>query len=218
MHKCVRCGSVYEDNDSNILRGCASCGSIFFLYMKGPEDVTQLDAVEKNLQSKDTTLEKELVKQIERRKADIEVAKEAERIEKAEEEIEFVKEAKRKKAKEIKKGKAAKGKRVSKRFEAEPKGWKRLKKLKGPKKLTPKTMKEARKETEGELRKEVVKIGGKKFAVEELFGVETIRVPREGVYEINIDALMKNQPVIVLEKGQIYIIHLPEVFEAVEKK
>lgn len=212
MHKCVRCGSVYEDNDANILRGCASCGSIFFLYMKGPADVTQLDAVEKNLQSKDTTLEKELVRQIERRKADIEVAKEAERIEKAEEEIEFVKEAKTKKA--IKKVKAAKRKRVSRRFEAEPKGWKKLEKLKGPKK----SILKARKETERELRKEVLKIGKKKFAVEELFGVETIRVPKDGVYEINIDALMKNQPVIVLERGQIYIIHLPEVFEAVEKK
>lgn len=194
MHKCVRCGSIYEDNDSNILRGCASCGSIFFLYMKGPEGVVQLDAVERELQSKETTLEKELVKQIEKRKAEV-----------AEEEIEFVTEAKAE-AKKLKVAKKVKKAKIAKRFEKEPKGWTRLEKLKKPKKPSL------------GIRKDVVKIGRKKFAVEDLFGVETIRVPKDGVYEINIDALMKNQPVIVLERGQIYIIHLPEVFESVSKE
>jgi predicted nucleic acid-binding Zn-ribbon protein len=47
------------------------------------------------------------------------------------------------------------------------------------------------------------------------FGIETIRVPREGVYEINIDALMQKRPIIVLEKGRVYFIHLPSVFEKV---
>jgi len=48
------------------------------------------------------------------------------------------------------------------------------------------------------------------------FGIETIRVPREGVYEINIDALMQKRPIIVLEKGTVYFIHLPSVFEKVK--
>lgn len=218
MHKCVRCGSVYEDNDANILRGCTSCGAIFFLYVKGPRDVTQLDAVEKELQSKETTLEKELAKQIEKRKSEIgvevgtgagvgaeekleaEVEKEVEREAKeaaaAEiEEVEFVKEKKAKRKAKRGKAKKAKGAR---------KGPKLKIKIKAKKAVS--------------VRKDVVTIGEKKFAVEDLFGIETIRVPKDGVYEINIDALMKNQPVIVLERGQIYVIHLPEVFETVGKK
>ena len=69
MHKCVRCGNTYEDNDSSILRGCTRCSGIFFLYIKGEADARQLDAVQRELQERDTTLEKELVKQIEKRKS-----------------------------------------------------------------------------------------------------------------------------------------------------
>lgn len=49
----------------------------------------------------------------------------------------------------------------------------------------------------------------------EKFGIETLRIPREGVYEINIDALMKKRPLIIYEKGRAYIIHLPSVFAKV---
>jgi predicted nucleic acid-binding Zn-ribbon protein len=52
----------------------------------------------------------------------------------------------------------------------------------------------------------------------EKFGIETIRIPREGVYEINIKGLMQNKPLIVLEKGKIYLIHLPSIFEKVSKE
>jgi predicted nucleic acid-binding Zn-ribbon protein len=50
------------------------------------------------------------------------------------------------------------------------------------------------------------------------FGIETIRIPKEGVYEINIEALMKKRPLIILEKEKIYLIHLPSVFEKVKGK
>lgn len=50
------------------------------------------------------------------------------------------------------------------------------------------------------------------------FGVETVRIPKEGVYEINIDALMKKRPLIILERGKIYLIHLESAFEEVRKK
>jgi predicted nucleic acid-binding Zn-ribbon protein len=46
------------------------------------------------------------------------------------------------------------------------------------------------------------------------FGIETVRIPREGVYEINLDALMQKKPLIILEKGKVYFIHLPSVFES----
>ncbi|MDP7282127.1 MAG: Zn-ribbon containing protein [Candidatus Undinarchaeales archaeon] len=44
------------------------------------------------------------------------------------------------------------------------------------------------------------------------FGIETIKVKDIGIYEINLDALMKGRPVVVLSKGGSYIISLPSVF------
>ena len=133
-HKCIRCGAIYEDGDATILRGCPACGSIFFLYIKTPEDLEKVEKIEKELKERDTSLEKEIKKQIE------------------------------KKVEEEKKIKA-------------------------------------------------------KREVEEIkFGIETIRIPKEGIYEINLDALMRSRPVIVLERGKVYFVHLPSVFEEVGKK
>lgn len=134
MHKCVRCGAIYQDNDSSILRGCSKCGSIFFLYLKTPQDAVEAKEIERELEAKDTTLEKELTKKIEEEK----------------------------------------------------------------RKEVPEEKVEGRKERKIE------------------FGVETVRIPREGVYEINLDALMKKRPLIILEKGKVYFIHLPSVFEIEE--
>ncbi len=110
-HKCIRCGKLYEDKDSSLLNGC-ECGSVFFMYMKTPEEAKYIEEIESELQEKETSLEKELKKGIEKR-----------------------------------------------------------------------------------------------------FGIETIKTREEGVYEINIDALMKRKPLIILEKGKTYIIHLPSIFE-----
>lgn len=156
MHKCIRCGSTYQDNDASILRGCGGCGSIFFLYMKTTQDAQQIEEIQKELQAKDTTLEKELTKQIEERKLEVEEKKEEEKIEVVEEE-----------------------------------GFVRIK---------------------GE-EEEEVKVEKPKKRKKKKFGVETIKIPKEGVYEINIDALMKKRPLIILEKGRIYLIHLPSAFE-----
>ncbi|MEM5879631.1 MAG: Zn-ribbon containing protein [Candidatus Aenigmatarchaeota archaeon] len=138
MHKCVRCGASYQDDDSSILRGCTKCGSIFFLFLRDQQDVAQAREIEKELEAKDTTLEKEIAKKIEEKKEELEVA-----VEKSE--------------------------------------------------------KKAKKERKIE------------------FGIETVRIPREGVYEINLDALMQKKPLIILEKGKVYFIHLPSVFESKEE-
>lgn len=150
MHRCVRCGADYQDNDSSILRGCIKCGSIFFLFIKKPQDVVEMKEIEKELEARDTTLEKELIKKIEEKKE-----------EKAEE---ISKEKKVPEEKEVTEEKVEK--------------------------------KEERK-------------------IE--FGIETIRIPKEGIYEIDLDALMKKRPLVILEKGKVYFIHLPSVFE-VEKE
>ncbi len=35
MHKCLRCGKVYDDDAPELVNGC-SCGSKYFLYYKSP--------------------------------------------------------------------------------------------------------------------------------------------------------------------------------------
>jgi len=149
MHKCVRCGTVYEDNDSTILRGC-KCGSIFFLLMKTQKDADEIKQMQQELETKETTLEQELTKKIEETKAATITKKEVEK-------------------------------------ELEPV-------IAGEKRST---------------QKEVIR---KMKRARRKFGIETLQIPKEGVYEINIDALMKKRPLVILEKGQVYIIHLPSAF------
>ncbi len=168
MHKCVRCGNTFEDSDSTILRGCTGCGGIFFLYMKGPEDVQKLDAVEQDLQRKDTTLEKEIVKQIESKKTEEPVSEEKEEA--------------------------------------------------GEETVTTRVEGDYLEIVQEEVEDKPEKIKVKEKPARKRQVVETIRVPREGVYEINIDALMKSQPLIVLEKGKVYIIHLPQSFDSVKRR
>jgi predicted nucleic acid-binding Zn-ribbon protein len=61
------------------------------------------------------------------------------------------------------------------------------------------------------------KIKVKKKMRKPKFGIETVKIIREGVYEINLDALMKKRPLIIFEKGKVYFIHLPSVFEAIKE-
>jgi len=143
-HKCLKCGNTYPDNDSTILRGCTHCGSIFFLYMKTGSEAQQIKEIQKELETKNTSLEQELTKQIEVRKTEVKKAEAA-----VEKQIEKV---------------VAKGKR---------------KKIRKPK-----------------------------------FGIETVRIPREGLYEINIEGLLNKRPLIILEQGKVYFIHLPSAFES----
>jgi predicted nucleic acid-binding Zn-ribbon protein len=150
MHKCVRCGAIYEDNDASILRGC-KCGSLFFLLMKTQKDAEEIKQIQQELETKQTTLEQELTKKIEETKA-VEMVQED-----VKEEVEAVVGQKKKREK-------------------------------------------------GELVKKIEKARKK-------FGIETLKMPKEGVYEINIDALMKKKPLVILERGKVYIIHLPSAFD-----
>ena len=44
------------------------------------------------------------------------------------------------------------------------------------------------------------------------FGIETVKVKSPGVYEIDLEALMAGEPIVVLSKGGSYIISLPSAF------
>jgi len=146
-HKCLKCGNSYEDNDETILRGCTHCGSIFFLYVKTGNEEQQMKEIQKELQTKNISLEQELEKQIQVKKVEVKKAEIA--VEKQMEKV--VAKDKLKEAKKIRKPK---------------------------------------------------------------FGIETVRIPREGLYEINIEGLMNKRPIIILEQGKVYFIHLPSAFEA----
>jgi hypothetical protein len=45
--------------------------------------------------------------------------------------------------------------------------------------------------------------------------IETVKSPKDGVYEINIEALMNKKPLIIMEKEGVYFIHLPSVFDVI---
>ena len=47
--------------------------------------------------------------------------------------------------------------------------------------------------------------------------IETVTTVKEGVYKINVNALMNGQPFIIHERGKAYLIHLPSVFEKLKK-
>lgn len=200
MHRCVRCGRTYEDNDAELIRGCRICGGIFFLYMKDSSDagVRQLDAVKQELEAKNTTIENELAKEIEKRKAEGMWYAAAEASGKAGEEAAG------------RAGTAGSHVEFETVVRTKPSAMARRKRRPRPARKKAAKTKPAR--------RVIVRIGTKRFALDDIFGIETVRAPNEGVYEINIDALMKKRPVIVLERGGIYVIHLPEVFQSESSK
>jgi len=73
-HKCIRCGKLFEDGDNSLLKGCG-CGSVFFMYLKTAEDVRYMEEMELELKERETTLEMELKKGVEKQKFGIETIK-----------------------------------------------------------------------------------------------------------------------------------------------
>lgn len=55
---------------------------------------------------------------------------------------------------------------------------------------------------------------GKPKSPKPQFGIETVRNPKPGVYDINIEALLNGKPVIIFSNGKTYIIHLATAFKS----
>ena len=34
VHKCVRCGAIYDDDAEELIKGCSVCGGRYFIYMR----------------------------------------------------------------------------------------------------------------------------------------------------------------------------------------
>ncbi len=43
MHKCLKCGTIYEDGDPELIKGCSKCGSKYFLYFKTKESLKKYE-------------------------------------------------------------------------------------------------------------------------------------------------------------------------------
>jgi len=52
MHQCVRCNTLYDDPNAEILKGCAKCGGKFFFFVK-KEALKKVEEVTKNLTVED---------------------------------------------------------------------------------------------------------------------------------------------------------------------
>jgi len=72
-------------------------------------------------------------------------------------------------------------------------------------------MKKKLKEKKTTLEKEI------KRKIKKIPVIETITAIKEGVYKINVNALMNGKPLIIHEKGKAYLIHLPSVFEKLKR-
>ena len=46
MHKCLKCGAIYDDDAPELLRGCSVCGSKYFLYYKDESNIKPLSKKE----------------------------------------------------------------------------------------------------------------------------------------------------------------------------
>lgn len=47
-HQCVRCGTLYDDGDSAILKGCPKCGGKLFFYIR-KETIKEAEKATENL-------------------------------------------------------------------------------------------------------------------------------------------------------------------------
>ncbi|MBK5190469.1 MAG: hypothetical protein JJE19_03115 [Methanosarcinales archaeon] len=47
MHKCLKCGKKFERITEAMLKGCPACGGKLFLYLKGGEDISAAELVDR---------------------------------------------------------------------------------------------------------------------------------------------------------------------------
>ncbi|MCK4475847.1 MAG: hypothetical protein KAU16_03895 [Methanophagales archaeon] len=47
MHKCLKCGKKFEKLTKEMMGGCPECGGNLFLFIKGGEDISAADLVDR---------------------------------------------------------------------------------------------------------------------------------------------------------------------------
>jgi predicted nucleic acid-binding Zn-ribbon protein len=220
-HQCLKCGSVFPDGSPQILRGCPDCGGAKFFFTdssmsddersklkeKANKDIKNLiqemlvnDSipikVKKESIKKDEWVYLGSIDEKEKDKDDLKTQEEVEKkIMKSIEELKFPKEGKLKRLKF-----ASKGEKV-KPAKAEVKAQKARVKAKVKAQKAASNKEPVKKKTAKKKKKDSVAV---------------ITITDEGVYELDVEALMQHSPIIVQKDGS-YMVHLPSVFKGKKK-
>ncbi len=54
-HQCLKCGRIFEEGSSQLLRGCSDCGGNRFFFTKQPLDENERDFISKEVNRDITT-------------------------------------------------------------------------------------------------------------------------------------------------------------------
>jgi predicted nucleic acid-binding Zn-ribbon protein len=216
-HQCLKCGSVFPDGSPQILRGCPDCGGAKFFFTESSIS----DEERSQLQEKAKKDIKNLIQEI--------MVNDSIPIK--------VKEKSVKKDEWVYLGSIDEGQttkdEVKSQKEVEKKIMKSIEDLKFPKegrlkrfKFASKAKKEKALEPQEELPKPKEKIKtkkakdapAKKKADKKMKddSVAVITITDEGIYELDVEALMDHSPIIVQKDGS-YMVHLPSVFKDKKK-
>jgi predicted nucleic acid-binding Zn-ribbon protein len=206
-HQCLKCGSVFADGSPQILRGCPGCGGTRFFYTDKPITDEERNRL-KEQANKDI---KHLIQEMLTGNDTVPIRIDEESLEKEE----WVPLG-------IKSEVGPKETEAQSQSEVEKRIIKSIDDLKFPKE---KRLKRFRIVSKGDVQKELQKTAAKEEPhppkAEEPKkkdkGVAVITIDEEGVYDIDVEKLLENSPIIVKKDGS-YMVHLPSVFKKVRKK
>jgi predicted nucleic acid-binding Zn-ribbon protein len=206
-HQCLKCGSVFADGSPQILRGCPGCGGTRFFYTDKP--IT--DEERSRLKEKANKDIKHLIQEMLTSGDTVPIKIDEESLEKDEwvplgitDEVE------------------PKETQAQSQLEVEKRIMKSIEDLKFPKEGK---LKRFRTTSKSEIQKELQKTAIKEKSLpakgekpeKKDKGVAVITIDEEGVYDIDVEKLLENSPIIVKKDGS-YMVHLPSVFKKVRKK
>ena len=218
-HQCLKCGSVFPDGSAQILRGCPDCGGAKFFFTNS----SMSEEERKQLQEKAKKDIKHLIQEIMVNDS-IPIKVKEKSVKKDEwvylgsideattegDETKSQKEVEKKIIKSIEDLKFPKEGRL-KRFKFSSKGDKE--KAPKVKEKPPKPLKVAKIKTKKEKESQATTKTQKKKKDD---SVAVITITDEGIYELDVEALMDHSPIIVQKDGS-YMVHLPSVFEDKKK-
>ena len=215
-HQCLKCGSVFADGSPEILRGCPECGGTRFFYTEKPlpddernqlkdqanKDIkhliremltgdSQIDIKESFLESDEwVNLGPKTETEPEKAEVDRKLDVKSDML-KSVEELVYPKDSKFRKYRVVPKASDKKEpEKVVKKAGVKESGKAKVKA--SPKAAQPKERKKEER-------------------------VEVISIDSEGVYDIDVEKLLEDSPIIVQKDGS-YMVHLPSVFKKAGKK
>jgi predicted nucleic acid-binding Zn-ribbon protein len=176
-HQCLKCGHVFEEGSSQLLRGCPECGGNRFFFTKQPLDEKQRTSKMEEVGQDLNTAIMELMKTQSKEKID----------------------------------------ETGKWPEIKPKDLRNV--IKKQKSKKDKKLVERKEDidiiTDDKYRDAIIeKI---KSETDKSDSPETIDIEKTGKYKIDLKGLLEEEPIIIQKDGS-YIIHLPSIFDKLNKE